>query len=307
MLGSALCRALVRTGTELFKPAQPFKWESIAEFEIQAAAAVEAFADRSTDTGRWEIYWAAGISHMGSSAADLARETQALATLLRLLGSESRLNLSSGAIAFASSAGAIYGGSPAGIINENAAVAPTTAYGREKLVQEDLLRSFVASNSATALLARLSTVYGPGQSTGKPQGLLTHIARCMLGNRPVQIYVPLDTIRDYISSDDAALVMVNALHGMRKTPHALTMIVASERPTTIAEVVATFRKIGRRAPRVVTSAAKLSPVYPRTVQFRSLAIPENARASTTSLTVGIAQLMVSERAAFVRSSIPSRV
>lgn len=306
MLGSALCRALGRTSTELFTPAMTFSWDSEADFEIQVTAAVKAFADRSADAGRWEIYWAAGVSHMGSSAADLSRETRALSTLIRRIGSEKRLKRSSGAMAFASSAGAVYAGSPAGVITENTILAPTTAYAREKLLQEDLMRSFMASNGPPVVLARLSTVYGAGQSAGKPQGLLTHIARCVLRNRAVHIYVPLDTIRDYIFSDDAAAVMVNALRGATDMSHALTMIVASEYPTTIAEIIAIFKKINRRAPRVVTSAGTMSAVYSRSIQFQSLAVPECARLTKTRLPVGIAKLLASERDSFVRTSTPAR-
>ena len=304
MLGSALCRALGRTRTELFTPAEPFHWGREPELAIQAATAVQAFAARSGAAQRWEIYWAAGVGHMGSSDTDLAPETRALSILLRLVGSEKRLLTTPGAMAFASSAGAIYAGSPDYTITENTSPVPTTAYAREKLVQEDLMRSFADANSPIpVLIARLSTIYGPGQSAGKPQGLLAHIARCMLRHRPVQIYVPFDTIRDYIFSNDAAAAMVSALQGITGMPRVLTRIVASECPTTIAEIVATFKRIERRAPRVVTSAGRLSDIYPRRVRFRSLAGPESVRAPKTSLLVGIAQLMASERAAFVRSSV----
>lgn len=43
-----------------------------------------------------------------------------------------------------------------------------------------------------ALIARISMFYGPGQAKDKQQGLLAHIARCILRNQPIQIYVPYD-------------------------------------------------------------------------------------------------------------------
>jgi UDP-glucose 4-epimerase len=239
---------------------------------------------------------------MGSSDSDLGLETRFLTLLLRLVESEPCLLAKPGAVAFASSAGAIYAGSPDCIITENTPPAPTTAYGREKLLQEDLVRAIADANRRrTVLLARFSTLYGPGQSFGKQQGLLAHMARCILRSRPIQIYVPLDTIRDYIAADDAAAAMITALRAIGQDPSVVTKIIASEQPTTIAEIISIFRRIARRAPRVITSASNLTGIYSRRVQFQSVVGPKCVRAPGTSLFVGIAQVMAAERSAFVRS------
>ena len=301
LLGSALCRALRCRETALFSPAERFRWGSEPELALQMGAAVRAFAARVAAAERWEIYWAAGVGTMSSSEADVALETRVLALLLGLVESEPRLIAMPGALAFASSAGALHAGSPDTIISENTAPAPTTAYAREKLRQEDLVRSFVRAHSRMgALLARLSTLYGPGQALEKQQGLLAHIARCMLRNQPVRIYVPFDTIRDYIASDDAAAAMVAALRAAGEHPHVLTRIIASEQPTTIAEIIATFKRIARRAPRIITSSSRLSGIYPRRVRFRSAAVQGNAPLPRTSLLIGIARVLATERAALVR-------
>ena len=303
LLGMALCRVLRRSGTNLFCPAERFSWTSHDELCAQITVAVRAFASQAEASDRWEIYWAAGVGTMGSAQDALAPETRALALVLRLLESEPRLMAASGAVAFASSAGAIYAGSQDAVITENTFPAPTTAYAREKLKQEDLISAFVLANSrTTALLARISTIYGPGQASGKQQGLLTHIARRILRNQPIQIYVPYDTIRDYIAVDDAATEIVSALRITSTNERMLTKIIASEHPTTIAEIISVFRRIARRAPRIVTSASRLSALYSRRVQFRSIVLPERARAPKKSLLVGIAQLMMAERAAYVRST-----
>jgi UDP-glucose 4-epimerase len=287
----------------LISPAERFRWGSASECSSQIAAAVQAFAARAGSIERWEIYWAAGVGTLGSSEGDLAPETRFLALLLRLVESDSRLMATSGAVAFASSAGAIYAGSPEYLISERTAPVPTTAYAREKLTQEDLVRAFADANGGRAvLLARFSTLYGPGQSFGKQQGLIAHVARCILRNRPIQIYVPLDTIRDYIAADDAAAAMVSALRATSEEPGALTKIVASEQPTTIAEIISVFKRIARRGPRLITSAGKLTGIYPRRVQFRSVAAPQSAWVPKTSLLVGIAQVMAAERAAFAHGS-----
>ena len=301
LLGSALCRQLREQATPLFFPAARLHWDQEAELTSQLAAAVQAFSARTGAEERWEVYWAAGVGTMSSSPSDLSLETRTLALLLQLIESDPVLTVMPGALAFSSSAGAIYAGSRAEIISETTSPAPTTAYAQEKLKQEGLVRLFVlACENTTALLARISTIYGPGQSEGKQQGLFAHIARCIVRNRPIQIYVPFDTIRDYITADDAAAAMVTALRAISDRPHVLTKIVASERPTTIAEIVSIFKRITRRAPRVVTSASRLSSLYSRRVQFRSVELPGCVPRSKTSLLIGIAQVMAAERAAFAR-------
>ena len=308
LLGTALCSALRREGIALFFPAERFRWGSGPELDAQIDAAVSAFANQVNSVHRWQMYWAAGVGTMGSSQDDMSVETLALTKLLCRLASESRLMAAPGAIAFASSAGAIYAGGADAVITENTPAAPTTPYAREKLHQEGLVAAFALSNTPTsALLARISTVYGPGQSADKQQGLLTHIARRILRNQPIQIYVPYDTIRDYIAVDDAATAIIRALEIISKTPCALIKIVASEHPATIAEIVSVFKRLARRAPRIVTSASKLSALYSRRVQFRSLALPECARVPKKSLLIGIAQLMAAERSVFVKSRLKDSV
>lgn len=303
LLGKALCRQLCRSGTELFSPANRLAWNDSGEFAAQMAAAVHAFAARAGAADRWEIYWAAGIGTMASSPEALAPETQALSLLIRLLESEPRMKASPGSLALASTAGAIYAGSADDIITENSVPAPTTAYARAKLEQEELARRFADSNDhATVLIARISTLYGAGQAAGKKQGLMTYLARSILRNQPVQIYVPYDTIRDYITTDDAAAAMVAAARDTVGRPRAVTKIVASERPATIAEIVSIFRRLARRAPRIATSANKLSAVYARRVQFRSIVPAGTVTAPPTTLAVGIAQLMAAERVALMHST-----
>lgn len=303
LLGSSLCRALSAQGTELFFAEERFDWSNENVLAPQISLAVRAFAARAATARRWEVYWAAGVGAMSSTEAALAPETRALSVFLTSLESEKHLMARPGAIALASSAGAIYAGANDEVISERTAPAPTTPYARAKLRQEELVKSFACSNTGTAaLIARISTLYGPGQSSGKQQGLLSHIADCILKNQPVRIYVPLDTIRDYLASDDAAPAIIAALRSIRDEQHVLTKIIASEQPTTIAEIISTFKRIARRSPRIITSASSLSSVYARRVRFRSINAPDATRRPKTSLLVGVAQVMSAKRAAYSKSS-----
>jgi len=302
LLGSALCNALCRTETKLFTPVDRFCWDSEPELAFQLEAAVKAFAVFVGTEKRWEIFWAAGMGTMSSTEAELEIETRVLSTLLKLVESNPGLIAVKGCFVFASSAGAIYAGATNDIISESTPVAPTTAYAQEKLKQENMVSELALANrSLTVLLARISTLYGPGQATGKQQGLLALIARRILRNQPIQIYVPLDTIRDYITAGDAAAAIIATMRAISEKSGVFTKIIASEQPTTIAEIISIYRRIARRTPKIVTSVSKLSSIYTHRIQFYSIAIPVNEQISRTSLLVGIAQVMATEMSAFARS------
>lgn len=299
LLGSALVRAVRARAAPVYVPDQRFEWLDGARLRKQLASALSLFAVQAKAAGGWELHWAAGIGAMGSSADVLAHETDAWRYLLNLIEANADLGSMPGRISLASSAGAIYGGLQVDIIDEASSEAPTTPYADAKLEQERLLRDFLASGfPAVALTARISTLYGPGQANGKRLGLISHMARSIIRNRPIQIFVPFDTVRDYITADDAAAVMVAALQS-RSVPGGAMRIVASERPTSIAEIVATFRRVARRPPLIATSASRLSALYLRRVQYRSTWLLERPLPHT-ALPIGVAQVLAAERLAFAR-------
>ena len=309
LLGTALCSALARAGTTLFAPTQRLAWTDRSELAAQIAAGVRAFAAQAASSDRWEIYWAAGIGTMSTSEADLIPETAALALLLGLAADEPALMAVAGGVALASSAGAIYAGSTQELVTEATPVGPTTDYAREKIRQERLMSAFTqASPRVRVLNARLSTLYGAGQSPGKKQGLLSSIARAMLRNHPIQIFVPYDTIRDYLHVDDAAERTIAALRAAAaEEPQMVMRIIASERSTTIAEIVSVFKRVAKRPPRIVTSTSAVSRLYARKVQFQSVVSVHSNKIVNKSLVIGIAQLLANERAVLVRCGLPLHV
>lgn len=301
LLGSALRSCLASQGDTLFTHSARLSWGDRGILAGQLEEAVAAFAAGITPADRWEVYWAAGVGTMSSPPEALMPETEALEIFLRLLGTNSRLQAAQGAIGFASSAGAIYAGATDDVITEHTAAAPTTPYARAKLQQEALVREFIEAHAnVTALIGRISTLYGAGHGHGKKQGLLTHIARSLLLNKPIQVYVPFDTIRDYIHAADAAACLVAALRGLPPERRYVVKIIASEHPTTIAEIIATFKRVARRSPLIVTSANRHTALYTRRIQFRSVEPTQAPDLPVTSLIVGIAQLLKAELAHFVR-------
>jgi UDP-glucose 4-epimerase len=268
------------------------------------AAEVEAFAQRGRTASQWAVYWAAGVGSMGSLPADLSSEEQTLSVLLDGLRTHPALRASPGALVFSSSAGALYGGARAACYTERSAVTPTTAYAEHKLRQEALVCAMAEGAPAiSALIVRYSTLYGIGQSRDKPQGLITQIARRIVANEPSHIFVPLDTIRDYLHADDAARLTLATLRDIRTHGRKTTIkIIAAERATSIAQLIGVFRRIAGRSPRLVTSADSLSSKYMRCIQFVSVEPDGKPHSPGRTLVEGIHQVLEAERANRTRST-----
>lgn len=296
LLGAALERRLASCDTHLLTPSERFPWLDETRLFERITAQAERFAAAARaappGTARWEVYWAAGIGTMGSTVETLVAETRAFAHLLDVLAGSSLASMP-GRVVLASSGGAIYAGSSDLPVTEDSAAAPTTPYAHAKLEQERLAAAFGRRIGGGVLIARLSTIYGAGQSDAKSQGLLTHISRCIVHDRPIRIFVPLDTIRDYIASDDAAALMVSAARALVDGA-IVVKIIASEKATTIGAILAIFRRVARRPPRVVTSRTAAAKLYAPRLVFRSVVQPLR-RPPPTSLVVGIADVLNFER------------
>lgn len=302
LLGSALLRQLLLKSFPIFRLAQRIRWADRSTLEADLELGVLQFSQQLNEGAEWTIYWAAGVGAMGSNTEDLSQETLALKMLLQLILKNQRLKQSPGRIVFASSAGAIYAGAH-GVISESSAIAPTTPYAYAKLEQEALLTDFQGKHPAiTLLLARLSTIYGPGQASGKQQGLITLIARHMIRNKLIQIYVPFDTIRDYVAVDDAAAAIMDSMQSVSGTGGCFMHIIASERPCTIAQIISTFHRIAGRAPRIAVSSSSLSHLYAKQLSFQSDHSALTSRSIRTSLAIGISRVYEYERLSYISAA-----
>ena len=286
LLGGSLVRELSKRKVELFEPPLRFEWRDSGAIAEQIQAAVRAFSLQATNRS-WEIYWAAGVGTMHSSEADLQHETNLLNALVQALLPDEHLALSSGTLVFASSAGANYAGAIGGAIGESTPVAPIIAYGRHKLLQEVSVRRLNCDGSgASVVCCRISTIFGIQQKLGKQQGLLTEIARRILANKVIHIYVPLETMRDYIEVGCAAKAMVQSAAALSIRKEVRIQIIASEVSVSVAQILATFKLVCKRNLRIVTSTDGRPLLDPSST-------PEH-------ISVGIMNIMTAQRLQFAK-------
>jgi UDP-glucose 4-epimerase len=307
LLGSHVELALRgREGWEMFNSA-PFPWdnpEGLRQAMNRAAAAYEnGLKDNGKGAGRGAVLWCAGSGVVGASAASLAAETEAFEYFLsRLRG------LEVGRFFLASSAGGIWGGSSDRPITEDSPPRPISLYGVAQLDKEAALARWAAqSPGAATLVGRLSNLYGPGQDRTKPQGLVSHLTRSLLRGQPAHVFVPLDTIRDYLYVGDAAEAVVRATERLGDGARHLMKIFASEQATTVGELIGAFRRTARRPLKVVTGLHALARQHPRCLQFRSTVWREAVPRARTSLVEGIDRVFRHELALYQAGALPPPV
>ena len=305
LLGSSVWRELE---PDAFRPEQALTWSDGARLEQDLSAAIEAFGRRlAAEPGRpWAIAWCAGAGVVATSAQALEAETASFQRFLQLVESAPALRTRAGSIALASSAGGVYGGCFVSRIGEATPPAPISPYGRAKLEQERLLARFCERQpDINALIARFSNLYGPAQRLQKAQGLISHASRCLIHSAPLQIYVSMDTIRDYLFVDDAARSLVRALFRLsRERAPLVTKVFASESEISISGLLGVFRQISRRRLRVVAGLHPLAHLQPRRLQFRSQIWTEDA-SRKVELVEGVSRVYHRQLAEFALGKLPA--
>lgn len=253
LLGSQVRRALdggIR-GSRIWEAAPHFSWTDQVRLAQELDRAVATFAASVCDRGSsWVLVWCAGKGAVNSPAAALEPEWSAWTQLLELLGnhlSRPRSELP-GHVFLASSAGGVYGGNAPQLLTERTRPHAISDYGKHKLRMEEALRNWAAGvSNVSCLVGRISTLYGPGQDVLKPQGIISHLSRCLIYRRPVSIYVPLDTRRDYLFVDDCASQIAASLRRLiEERPRTVVKILASEQLTSLAQILGVFFRIAKR-------------------------------------------------------------
>ena len=299
LLGRHVEASLVRGDerSEVWRPESPIGWADTEKAIVGLQLEVARFLGCAARSGKpWRLLWCAGAGVVATSPEKLAQETVLLTRFLA--GVADRLSddpplAQAGTLFFASSAGGVYAASGAAPpFDEHSPVGALAPYGREKLAQEELFTTLADACRVDLLIGRLSNLYGTGQKLSKPQGLISHVGRAALRREPVSIYVPLDTIRDYLFAADAGRMVVEAIEHRGVSRHegapggSTTKIFASEVETTVASVLGAWRQALRRPLRIALASSPAGQFQPRVLSFRSRVLPD-VRGQPTLLPLGV--------------------
>jgi UDP-glucose 4-epimerase len=301
-------------GAAPWQPPQPrFAWDEPARLTHELGEAARAFGTAVRPRGgapaSWMVLWCASGGGVGTTPEALARETDALRHLLGSLGAglgadpESR---ATGVVLLSSSAGAVYGDTGELPLTERSPCRPISAYGRAKLDQEALTLEWAAATpGVSCLVARLSNLYGPGQSLERSTGLIARLSQSLVHRRPLHVYVPLDTLRDYLHGADAARYVLRCLDRLRRAepPVSLVKVVAREQSISIAGLIGIFARVAKRAPRIICAPSPVSRQQPSRVRFRS-EVWTDCAPRMQDLAAGIRQILQDHMARHQAGQLP---
>jgi UDP-glucose 4-epimerase len=224
----------------------------------------------------------------------MVAETRSLETFLGALTSS--CSAPHGAFFLASSAGGVHAGTNDDPVTERSLVAPMSAYGEGKVEQERAVRAWSAATGVRAVIGRLSNLYGPGQDLTKRQGLISNLVRASLRGEPLSVFVPLDTVRDYLFVTDAARRVEAVLDRVAAESDeggdkATIKLIASGRATTIGELIAELHRIRKRRPPIVFGVTAATRLQPQALRFRSEVWTDIDRGRTVTLAEGVAAVV----------------
>ena len=290
--------------TEVFVPSQKFDWSDSARVTSQLATACQSFFSTVGDDN-WTIYWCAGRGTLSSSPDQMHVEDEVFKSLLQAL--ESSLSAGAkqkGTIFFASSAGAVYGGSKNPPFTELTQPKSLTSYGDAKIYQEELLKNFAIKNGVRVLVARISNVYGARQDLAKNQGLISTICFSVLRRQPLNLFVPLETSRNYIYVEDAAKCIVahtQKIATMGTNSNFAVKLVVAQENLTIGSILNIAKSVLRTRPLVTVSTNKHGSSQPQSLVFKSVVDTELDNKSTTGFSVGMKKVMTDLQTSFLAS------
>lgn len=216
-------------------------------------ALTDAARDFFAEPGHREVYWCAGRGVTSTPAVQLDAEVDVFERFVRMLSAEVSSERNPLSVFLASSVGGAYAGSVEPPFTESTVPAPASAYGDAKLRMESILRQVVDEEGWRAFIARITNLYGPGQDLGKGQGLISVVVASYVTGRPVSLYVPLDTLRDYIYEDDCARVVDAAMRRVGSTPPGTTTlkIVGAMTAVSIGAILGENGRLRRRRSPIV--------------------------------------------------------
>jgi UDP-glucose 4-epimerase len=283
LLGAAVVRAIDASDDFSLGGTPRVRWGSPTDAAADLAAVARSLGRRTTP---WALFWCAGAGVNGMDRETADHEVDRFRDFLAEIRRSS--TGAPGVVFLASSAGGVFAGSSGAPFTETSAVAPLSEYGRTKLRLEAALTQLQDVPSVSSVVGRFSNIYGPGQDLDKQQGLISHLCRSTLHRRPVSIFVPLDTMRDYVYVDDAARATLALVRDNRASGRDSELrVVASGTASTVATVITDVASVAGAKPLIVLGTSPLTSMQGHDLRLRPSAVA-GTEAGRTPLGIGIA-------------------
>jgi UDP-glucose 4-epimerase len=215
----------------------------------------------------------------------LDREVTAIKILLGCMRSSGLTANKSGRMFFASSAGGVYAGSSNPPFTEETVPIPISNYGAQKLQIEELLINFGKSNNIQICIGRVANIYGVNQNIRKQQGIVTALVKSTILNTTVSMYVPLNTLRNYIFVSDAASKIVNFMRSSANN-HEVRNICSNEN-CNLGSLIRIIKDVTKKRIHLAQAVNIQSLLQPLDLRMKSLSENKESSSREVSLPVGV--------------------
>lgn len=234
----------------------------------------------------WAIIWAAGNATTSTSQEQTALELQSFTALTNELTKNPPRG--KGAFFVSSSAGGVYAGSKHPPFSNHTPPHPLSAYGELKLAQEHQARTSL-SNTCPVVIGRISNLYGLGQNLNKLQGLISRLALAAITKQPINMFVSLDTMRDYIYSSDAAAVVHYWLNKavVEQPTMSEVKVIASGTPVSLGSLIHLMQDISRTKIPIAFGAHASALAQALDLRLVPSNVEETERLVQTTLAAGV--------------------
>lgn len=204
------------------------------------------------------VIWAAGADGVGGRQDE--GEVESFTDFVGAISATSDLN--NAKVVVCSSAGGVYGASPNPPFSVSSTIAASNPYGANKIAIEAIAESELP-RSMKVHIARITNLYGPWP--GPRQGLVNRMCTAAATRKALQIYVPLDTVRDYIYVDDAAELLL--LEAAASDANRSLSLIGSGENSSVGEVMKTVTNVTHRKVPISLAHLESTKLQPRDLRM----------------------------------------
>lgn len=141
---------------------------------------------------------------------------------------------------FPSSGGTVYGKDNSSC-KETEKTSPISPYGIQKLMQEDYIKLInVLNKNITANILRISNPYGTLLNQERGQGFIGIAINNILKNRSIQVWDDINSIRDYIYTDDLCEAFIKSFEYKNEVD---IFNIGSGKGTSLKEIINILKNI----------------------------------------------------------------
>lgn len=262
-LGSSIAHAAGHQNVNVFHH-KKIPWNSPRDRLSVLTELAQQFSASATEAPA-SIIWAAGSEGVGKKQLDHCSELDAFQDFVQAISSVE--NLKGSTVAIVSSAGGVMGGSDSPPFDIHTPVHAINQYGQDKIAIEEMGTSGLSSKFLVHI-ARVTNLYGPW--FGPRQGLVNRLCIAAASREALQIFVPLDTVRDYIQVSDAAallLLEIDANNRMNRIGMPTISLIGSGENCSIGTVINTVSRVSRRKVPITLARLAISPLQPRDLRM----------------------------------------